>query len=137
MNAQGHPQDAKGLSMTDLLEKHTAKLRREARKLTHDALVDDLVVERVGHAETKAKLRAARDEIATLKAEVAALSDASDMGRKLGHAIRERDTAKGRMAEYQTQAARAERRVRILLAENATLTARLEGQEIPLGGGQP
>jgi ParB family transcriptional regulator, chromosome partitioning protein len=111
----------------------TAKLRRDLAKLTHAALVDDLLAERAGHARTKDKLRAARDQNATLKAQVSALTDASDMGRKLGMAIRERDTAKGRMAEYQTIAAKAERQVRMLTKERDDLRAQVEGQEIALG----
>jgi hypothetical protein len=111
----------------------TAKLRRDLAKLTHAALVDDLLAERAGHARTKDKLRAARDQNATLKAQVSALTDASDMGRKLGMAIRERDTAKGRMAEYQTIAVKAERQVRMLTKERDDLRAQVEGQEIALG----
>jgi ParB family transcriptional regulator, chromosome partitioning protein len=111
----------------------TAKLRRDLAKLTHAALVDDLLAERAGHARTKDKLRAARDQNATLKAQVSALTDASDMGRKLGMAIRERDTAKGRMAEYQTIAAKAERQVRMLTKDRDDLRAQVEGQEIALG----
>ena len=109
----------------------TAKLRRELNGLTREALLDDLIAVKLARADDAAKIRTLKAEIETLKADLAAYRQ-DDMGRALGNAQRQARTAEGRMAEYQTTAVRADRKAKILEAENKKLRAELENQVIPL-----
>ena len=86
---------------------------------------------KLARADDAAKIRTLKAEIETLKADLAAYRQ-DDMGRALGNAQRQARTAEGRMAEYQTTAVRADRKAKILEAENKKLRAELENQVIPL-----
>lgn len=108
-----------------------AKARRDLAKLTPAALVDEVIGLREALAETKAKVKAQAQEIADLKADLAAFKQ-DDLGRALGNAQRQARTAEGRMREYQATAVRADRRAKILEAENTRLKAELENTMIPL-----
>ena len=93
------------------------------RKLTYDALADtaDGLREDLDEAKTKIKaLKAERDDYKVKWQE--AISD-DDLGRKLGNAQRQRDTAKGRLAELQSKNAVQLRRINAQEAELKKLRA--------------
>lgn len=108
-----------------------AKQRRELAKLTPAALVDEVIGLRAENAELRSKIKALKSEIEMQKEDLAAYRQ-DDMGRALGNAQRQARAAEGRMKEYQATAVRADRRAKILEAENARLKAELEKQELDL-----
>lgn len=123
--------DQENMPPTDPFDPAEAKARRDLSKLTPAALVDEVIGLREALAEAKAKIKAQAQEIADLKTDLAAFKQ-DDMGRALGNAQRQARTAEGRMKEYQAIAVRADRRAKILEAENARLKAEIENQVIPL-----
>lgn len=123
--------DQENTSPADPIDPAEAKARRDLAKLTPAALVDEVIGLREALAEAKAKAKAQAQEISDLKADLAAFKQ-DDMGRALGNAQRQARTAEGRMKEYQATAVRADRRAKILEAENARLKAEIENQVIPL-----
>lgn len=108
-----------------------AKLRRELSKLTHAALVDDLIAARHARAEDRATIADLKTEISNLKAKLAEATD-GDIGRALGNAQRRAEDMGGRMKEFQATAVRLDRRVKALEAENKKLRAEIENTEIQL-----
>ena len=108
-----------------------AKIRRQLSGLTREALVDDLIAAKLALVEAKAKNAALKAEVENLKADIAGYQT-EDLGRALGNAQRQARTAEGRMREYQATAVRADRRAKILEAENASLKAEIENTMIPL-----
>lgn len=108
-----------------------AKIRRQLSGLTREALVDDLIAAKLALVEAKAKNAALKAEVENLKADIAGYQT-EDLGRALGNAQRQARTAEGRMREYQATAVRADRRAKILEAENARLKAEIENTMIPL-----
>lgn len=109
-----------------------ANLRRELSKLTHAALVDDLIAARHARAEDRAKIAALEAELESMKSQWAAAAEGSNIGRALGHAERQKEIAEGRMKEFQATAVRLDRRVKALEAENKKLRAEIENTEIKL-----
>lgn len=88
-----------------------AKLRRELKRLTPDALIDEVIGLRADLAEAKLKamnLKAERDD---LKAKIAEFQQ-NDLGRALGNAQRRADAATGRMNEYMATVKRLEYRLK-------------------------
>jgi hypothetical protein len=101
-------------------------------RLTEAALLDTANGLRADLDDTKAKLRAANAERDDYKAKWQEATTEGDMGRKLGNAQRQRDTAKGRLAEEQAKNARQQRRINAQDAEIKKLRDQLERQEITL-----
>jgi chromosome segregation ATPase len=100
--------------------------------MTAEAREDDWISLREENADLKAKLRGARSEIAKAKEVQKALEQSGDHGRALGNALRQVDTAKGRLGEELAKNARQARRIKILEGELAAANKRLESQVIPL-----
>lgn len=109
----------------------TAKLRRQLMRLTHEALVDEVIGLRAEIAERKKVNAGLKAEIEIHKADLAAFRQ-GDLGRALGNAQRELRTVKGRMDEYQALAVKADRKLKAVEKENASLKSSLENQMIPL-----
>jgi cell division protein FtsB len=107
-------------------------LPKEAEKLTREALEDDWVGLHEENAELRATAKQLKAELATAKAQLKEALAGDDMGRSLGNAMRQRDTAKQRMKDEQTKNARLQRRVDAQAAEIKELRAKLEKQEIEL-----
>lgn len=108
-----------------------AKARRDLAKLTRTGLEDEVIGLRAENAELRAKIKELKAEAAAMKEDLAAFK-MDDLGRALGNAQRQARTAEGRMREYQAIAVRADRRAKILEAENARLKAEIENTMIPL-----
>ena len=106
--------------------------RKELARYTHEGLEDALIEVRIALADEKAKRKVAEAERNDFKAKWQEVTGESDMGRALGNAQRQRDTAKGRLAEEQAKNARQQRRINILDAEIKKLRVMLENQVIPL-----
>lgn len=109
-----------------------AKARKELSKLTTEALIDEVIGLRADLAEAKAKAKKRGDEIEKLKAQIAVFKQ-DNMGRSLGNAMRQAETAEGRIKEYQAIAKRADTRAKALEAENKKLRAEIENTIIPMG----
>jgi hypothetical protein len=111
-------------------EAEDLELQKLAR-MTPDAMMDEVLGLRADLADERARRKAVEAERDNLKGIIKAF-ESEDMGRSLGNALREINTIKGRMAEYQAKAARAERYAKHLEAERDDLKRRLEAQEIAL-----
>lgn len=109
-----------------------SKLRRAIAGLTREALADDLVAERLARAEDKAKIAALKAEVETLKGDLAAFREASDMGRAMSNAQRAARAAEGRMKEYQAQAVRLDRQLKAVTKERDELRKWRENQVVDL-----
>lgn len=108
-----------------------AKERRALAKLTVDALIDEVIGLRAENVDLREKVKAIKAENEILKGDMAAFRQ-DDIGRALGNAQRLARAAEGRMKEFQATAVRADRRAKMLEAENKKLRADLEKQVIPL-----
>lgn len=105
--------------------------RKAVARLTPEAMVDEILGLKAELAEERARRKAVEAERDNLKGIIRAF-EGEDMGRSLGNALRLVDTTKGRMAEYQAKAAKAERYAKHLEAERDALKKQLEAQEIAL-----
>jgi len=105
--------------------------RRKLERLTPDALMDEVLGLRADLADERARRKAVEAERDNLKGIIRAF-EGEDMGRSLGNALREINTIKGRMGEYQAKAAKAERYAKHLEAERDALKKRFEDQVLPL-----
>lgn len=110
----------------------TAKLRREARKLTREALEDEWISLRADLEDQKAKRKKVEHERDEYKARLDEALAGDDMGRALGNAQRQRDTARQRMKDEQAKNAVQQRRINKLEAALKALQSKLERQEITL-----
>lgn len=109
-----------------------AAARKALRKLTRDALEEEVLGLHAALAEEKTRRKTAETERDEFKAKFKEATSESDLGRSLGLALRQRDTAKGRLGEELVKNARQGRRIAILEAEIKKLQRSLELQEIPL-----
>ena len=109
-----------------------AAARKALRKLTRDALEEEVLGLHAALAEEKTRRKTAETERDDFKAKFKEATSESDLGRSLGLALRQRDTAKGRLGEELVKNARQGRRISILEAEIKKLQRSLEMQEIPL-----
>ena len=109
-----------------------AAARKALRKLTRDALEEEVLGLHAALAEEKTRRKTAEAERDDFKAKFKEATSESDLGRSLGLALRQRDTAKGRLGEELVKNARQGRRIAILEAEIKKLQRSLEMQEIPL-----
>lgn len=109
-----------------------AAARKALRKLTREALEEEVLGLHAALAEEKMRRKAAETERDDFKAKFKEATSESDLGRSLGLALRQRDTAKGRLGEELAKNARQGRRISILEAEIKKLQRSLEMQEIPL-----
>lgn len=105
--------------------------RKAVARLTPEAMVDEILGLKAELAEERARRKAVEAERDSLKGIIRAF-EGEDMGRSLGNALREINTIKGRMAEYQAKAAKAERYAKHLEAERDALKKRFEDQVLPL-----
>lgn len=105
--------------------------RKAVARLTPEAMVDEILGLKAELAEERARRKAVEAERDSLKGIIRAF-EGEDMGRSLGNALREINTIKGRMAEYQAKAAKAERYAKHLEAERDALKKRFEAQVLPL-----
>ena len=105
--------------------------RKAVARLTPEAMVDEILGLKAELAEERARRKAVEAERDNLKGMIKAF-ESEDMGRSLGNALREISTIKGRMGEYQSKAAKAERYARILEGERDALKKQLEAQVVPL-----
>lgn len=99
--------------------------------LTREGLEDEVSGLREENAELRKQNQSKDSEIRLLKDQLKSLSQ-SDHGRIIGRLTKERDTAKGRMGEYQEEAARLGRRIKHLEEECEQLRKDMESQEIAL-----
>lgn len=104
----------------------------EYSKLTLDALLETANGLRADWEEMRSRVENQRERIADLKAQVAQLTESSDMGRTVGNLQRRLAQSEGRSKEHQAKAARLHRQVNAQKAEIARLRKELEAQEIPL-----
>jgi hypothetical protein len=114
------------------LDPAEAKERRELARLTTEALIDEVIGLRRSLREERVKRRGAEAEVEDLKAQIAAFEDQTEIGAKLGTALREVTKERGRLKETQVQLARETRRANAMQKERDALQARLEGQIIPM-----
>lgn len=84
--------------------------RKKIAKLTPKAMIDDILGLRADLKDERAKTAALTAERDDLKAKLKQATS-SDLGRALGNAQRQADTANGRMKEYMAQAKRLEFRL--------------------------
>jgi hypothetical protein len=110
-----------------------AEARKSLAVLTREGLEDEVLGLRADLAEERARRRQAEAECDEWKAKFQQATSESDLGRSLGLALRQRDTAKGRLGEELAKNARLGRQIKRLEAERAELQRSLEMQEIPLG----
>lgn len=110
-----------------------AEARKSLAVLTRVGLEDEVLGLRAALVEEQARRRQAEAERDEWKAKFQHATSESDLGRSLGLALRQRDTAKGRLGEELAKNARLGRQVKRLEAECAELQRSLEMQEIPLG----
>lgn len=109
-----------------------AEDRRSLAGLTRAGLEDEVLGLRAALAEEQARRIKAEAERDDWKARFNQTTSESDLGRSLGLALRQRDTAKGRLGEELTKNVRQARRIKILEAELAKLQRSFEQQEISL-----
>jgi len=107
-------------------------LSKEADNLTHEALKEDWVGLHEENAELRATVKQLNAERDAAKAQLKEALAGDDMGRALGNAMRQRDTAKQRMKDEQAKNARLQRRVDAQDAEIKKLRKQLERQEVEL-----
>ena len=105
--------------------------RKGLSGLTREGLEDEVAGLREETVELRQKVKSQKAEIEQLKASVKDLSS-SEHGAIIGKLTKERDIARGRMSEYQAEAARLGRRIRFLEKERDEARSDLEMQEIPL-----
>jgi len=94
----------------------TAKLRAEARKMTREALEEEWVGLWLDLKDERAKRKKAEHERDEYKARLDEALASDDMGRALGNAQRQRDTARQRMKDEQAKNAVQQRRINKLEA---------------------
>lgn len=109
-----------------------AEDRKSLAVLTRAGLEDEVLGLRAALAEEQARRIKAEAERDDWKARFNQASSESDLGRSLALALRQRDTAKGRLGEELTKNVRQARRIKILEAELAKLQRSFEQQEIAL-----
>ncbi|MFP1644010.1 hypothetical protein [Pontitalea aquivivens] len=109
-----------------------AEARKKLTGLTREGLEDEVLGLRDALAEEQVRRRQAEAERDAWQAKFHQATSDSDLGRSLGLALRQRDTAKGRLGEEMAKNARLGRRIQSLEAELAKLQRSLEMQEIPL-----
>lgn len=107
------------------IEPDVEKVMRKYAGLTREALLRDYAELVVASRSERAALKA---EIEGLKSKIALFEAEGDIGRKLGMALRERDTLNGRLSEYMQIAKREEYKRKKAEAR----VAELERMEIPL-----
>lgn len=88
------------------LDPAEAKLRREIGKLTTEAMIDEIIGLRADLSDAKAKGRAQREEITSLKSQLRDLSDSDSATviRRLQRDVRDAENAKWRATEEQQKA---------------------------------
>jgi len=101
-------------------------------KLTEEALLETANGLRADLDEEKDRRKTAEAERDDVKARLDEALAGDDMGRALGKAQKQRDTAKHRLGEEQAKNARQQRRIDKLTAEVKQLRAKLESQEVTL-----
>lgn len=109
-----------------------AEERKGLAKYTREGLEDTLIEARTALADERSRRKKAEAERDDFKAKWKEATSESDMGRKMGNAQRERDTAKGRLVEEEKKNARLQRRVNIQDAEIKKIRAQLEQQVVTL-----
>lgn len=107
-----------------------AKVRREIRRLTPEAMVDEIMGLRADVADAKIKIGKLKAEKSDLEVKLAEATQ-GDLGRALGNAQRRADAATGRMNEYMATVKRLERRLKIAEARVKEL------EETPIDMGAP
>jgi hypothetical protein len=110
-----------------------AEARKSLAVLTRLGLEDEVLGLRATLVEERVRRKQAEAERDEWKAKFQHATSESDLGRSLGLALRQRDTAKGRLGEELAKNARLGRQIKRLEAERAELQRSLEMQEIPLG----
>lgn len=108
-----------------------AEARKGLSSLSREGLEDELIGLREENGDLRGKVKALKAERDEFKARWQEAT-AQDMGRALGNAQRARDTAKGRLQEELAKNARQGRRIKMLEAELAEATRKLEAQEVEI-----
>ncbi|MDG4650096.1 ParB N-terminal domain-containing protein [Roseibacterium sp. SDUM158017] len=109
-----------------------AAARKGLSSLTREGLEDEVIGLREAVADEKAKRKKAEAERDDFKSKWQEALAGDDMGRALGNAQRQRDTAKGRLDEELAKNARQGRRIKVLEAEIAKLTRARENEIVEL-----